>query len=72
MVPVVDKCCSYCTHYYLSEKGKELGECRRYPKVIVHAKGQYFASAFPDMDPTDWCGEWQPYDLNLIPSKQLD
>ena len=52
-----EQACENCRFYN--------GECRRYPPQLDQVKyydGCYDESYwyFPNVDKTDWCGEWQP------------
>jgi hypothetical protein len=44
--------CANCGHYQ-----EEAGQCRRYPPVhMLTDEGGFWE--FPDVDPDDWCGEF--------------
>ena len=66
--------CRAC-RYWVNDRAKSFGSCRRFPPVPVASTyteqkgdcGDYHQevnsnlfSAWPETDPTDWCGEFRP------------
>lgn len=55
-------CCQNCK--YFSPDRNDDNECRRYPPTLVQLSkkpaGIMATTAFPSVDPHQWCGEWQP------------
>lgn len=56
---VATKACAVCAHY--NAVSASLGECRRHsPQTIAFRidENTKFESRFPNIKPTDWCGEF--------------
>jgi hypothetical protein len=51
--------CKSCEHYNLRDDEPDAisGYCRRYPPTIAVEKS--VSDGFPNVRPSDWCGEWK-------------
>lgn len=66
--------CRSCAHWRSDRAGKDLGQCRAHPPIIVpglavldapdqgsaetNSAGIHFATRFPITSSSDGCGEW--------------
>lgn len=57
---LLDDCmpnCKGCS-FFLSDPKDVLGECRRYPPVVLYIGDNDFDSSFPLSSADEWCGEF--------------
>ena len=54
MIPLTQQTCSSCRYYRPDmEFAPDVGECHRTPPQMGPRGSQW-----PEVDATDWCGEW--------------
>lgn len=58
--PLKPVSCGNCHFYDDDGDGSGEGVCMRYPPVVVHDAETMAETWWPDVDDTDWCGEFKP------------
>lgn len=53
----MDDQCLFCRHFRADADGEDVGECRRYPPVMIADEGGEY-SAFPLVGEDAGCGEF--------------
>lgn len=61
--PLKPVSCGNCHFYDDDGDGSGEGVCMRYPPVVVHDAETMAETWWPDVDDTDWCGEFKPKEL---------
>lgn len=58
--------CSDCRFFLFDDDEPEKGECRKFPpQLFSSTQGDasdiftQFCSYWPDVDPEEWCGQWE-------------
>lgn len=48
-----------------------LGRCRKNPPTVFGMPDGEYMSDFPEVDPDDWCGQWEKVIDDVTPSNNI-